>query len=131
MPWLELPVPLDELPIIEKPMQTFEFVGPLHAMGTTSGFPVVDVVVDAAMRGDREALLSHVGGSSGSSALLGGAGIVIAGAEDAGSFARALDRLTAASLRARLGARGRELALGQGWNRHIEKLRTLYARVRS
>ena len=68
--------------------------------------------------------------SNGSSELLGGAGIVIADAEDAGSFARALDRLTDPSLRARMGARGRELALGRSWNRHIEKLRTLYARLR-
>ena len=56
---------------------------------------------------------------------------MIADAEDADSFAHALDRLTDASLRSRLGARGRELALGQSWNRHIEKLRALYARVRS
>ena len=69
--------------------------------------------------------------SNGSSELLDGAALVIADAEDTDSFAHALDRLTDASLRSRLGARGRELALGQSWSRHIEKLRTLYARVRS
>ena len=68
---------------------------------------------------------------NGSSELLGGAGIVIADAEDVAGFADALDRLTDASLRRRLGARGRELAMGHSWIRHIEKLRTLYARVRS
>ncbi len=68
---------------------------------------------------------------NGSSELLGGAGIVIADAEDAEGFASALDLLTDASLRRRLGARGRELALGLSWSRHIEKLRALYAAVQT
>lgn len=56
--WLDLPVAFDALPSIPDPAATFELVGPLHTPGTSSGIPIVDEVVGAAVRGDRAALLA-------------------------------------------------------------------------
>jgi UDP-glucose:(heptosyl)LPS alpha-1,3-glucosyltransferase len=69
--------------------------------------------------------------SNGSSELIADAGIVLDDAEDADGFALALDRLTDASLREELAAKARALTLGLGWDRHVEQLRALYARVHS
>ncbi len=56
--WFDLPVAFDALPSIPDPETAFEFVGPSHPPGTSSGIPVIDEVVGAAVRGDREALLT-------------------------------------------------------------------------
>jgi UDP-glucose:(heptosyl)LPS alpha-1,3-glucosyltransferase len=69
--------------------------------------------------------------SNGSSELFANAGIVLDDAEDACGFAQALDRLTDASLREELAAKARALTLELSWDRHVEQLRALYARVRS
>lgn len=56
--WMELSLPLDDLPLISQEEAGFEFVGPLHPPTTRVDIPVVDIVVDAVLEGDRETLLA-------------------------------------------------------------------------
>ncbi len=58
--WVQLDVAIDSLPNISLEAAGYEFVGPLHPSGTSSGIPAVDVVVDAVLREDRVTLLGMV-----------------------------------------------------------------------
>ena len=64
--------------------------------------------------------------SNGSAEILADAAIVVRDPEDAGGFARALDRLADAGERRRLGARGREIACAFSWTAHVQALHALY-----
>jgi UDP-glucose:(heptosyl)LPS alpha-1,3-glucosyltransferase len=66
---------------------------------------------------------------NGAAEILGGGGIVVAGAEDAASFARALERLADPAERRACGTAARAIAETLGWPRHIAGLRDLYARI--
>jgi UDP-glucose:(heptosyl)LPS alpha-1,3-glucosyltransferase len=68
--------------------------------------------------------------TAGAAELLGDAAVAVADPEDAAGFARALDRLSDPGLRQRLGAEGRRVAEAHTWQRCVEQLRALYARVR-
>ncbi len=68
-------------------------------------------------------------GSAGAASLLASAGIVIAQAGDVDGFASALDQLENPAERRKLGDRGREIALRNGWRETTDQLRALYART--
>lgn len=68
--------------------------------------------------------------AAGASELVARAGQVIESPEDAPGFAAAISRLSDPTLRDRLGAEGRRIALAHGWHAHAEALRAIYARVR-
>lgn len=55
--WIELPMPLEELPLISPDDAGFEFVGPLQSEDASVDIPVVDVVVSAVAEGDQAALV--------------------------------------------------------------------------
>ena len=63
--WVELTVPLQELPLISVEEAGAEFVGPLHPIEARSDIPVVDLVVDAVLAGDRARILGLVGTEEG------------------------------------------------------------------
>ena len=70
--------------------------------------------------------------AAGASELLADdAAVVIADAHDADAFAQALDSLSDAGERERLGNRGREIAEAHRWEVQIPKLRALYAECRA
>src|SRR5690606_37356858 len=58
--WLRLDVELESLPLISVEEAGYDFVGPLHPLDVTVGIPVVDVVVNAVVQGNRTALRSLV-----------------------------------------------------------------------
>ena len=55
--WMELSMPYESLPAIAASAVGYEFIGPLHPPGTSSGLPVVDSVASAIVQGDRGAIL--------------------------------------------------------------------------
>ncbi len=57
--WVELPVSLDELPVISPEESNYEFIA-LHPAGTVIDVPVVDQIVAAVAAGDRAMLLNLV-----------------------------------------------------------------------
>ena len=67
--------------------------------------------------------------AAGAAELLGKAGAIISDPEDAGAFAEAMDRLSDASLRERLGEIALGVAAANDWDAHVQKLRTLYRRL--
>jgi UDP-glucose:(heptosyl)LPS alpha-1,3-glucosyltransferase len=68
-------------------------------------------------------------GAAGAAELVAKAGSVIADPEDVQGFADAMERLSDASLRRRLGEIGVEIAASNDWDAHVQKLRALYRKV--
>lgn len=68
-------------------------------------------------------------GAAGAAELVGDAGVVVDDAEDVAGFSDALARLSDPRQRSRMADAGLELAARSGWQPHVEKLRSLYARV--
>lgn len=58
--WVDLEVSIDELPEVSGDEAFFEFAGALHPPGTSADIPVVDQVAEAAVNGNRDALLRMV-----------------------------------------------------------------------
>ncbi len=69
--------------------------------------------------------------AAGAAEIVGKSGVIISDPEDAAGFAEAMDRLSDAPLRRRLGEIAREVAMENGWDAHVEKLRALYRRVKA
>ena len=58
--WATLGVEYRALPTVSDPEKNFAFTGPVHAPDVRAGIPVVDQVVDAVVRGDRQGLANMV-----------------------------------------------------------------------
>jgi UDP-glucose:(heptosyl)LPS alpha-1,3-glucosyltransferase len=69
--------------------------------------------------------------TNGAADVLGDGSLVIEGAENANGFAQALNQLSDASNRRRLGAVARETAEGLSWDTHLSELRELFLQARS
>ena len=67
--------------------------------------------------------------AAGAAELVGKAGSIIFDPEDAQAFADAMERLSDASLRRRLGEIGADIAAANDWDAHVQRLRTLYRKV--
>jgi UDP-glucose:(heptosyl)LPS alpha-1,3-glucosyltransferase len=68
-------------------------------------------------------------GANGAAEVLGEGGLVVADPEDWAGFAAALDRLGDPAAREARGRAARDAALALGWERHVDALRALHARV--
>jgi hypothetical protein len=73
--WMELAMPLDDLPNISLEEAGYEFAGALHPIGARVDIPVVDEAVDPVVQGNRGALgrLAHVPGEDEPAPPTGGA----------------------------------------------------------
>jgi glycosyltransferase involved in cell wall biosynthesis len=67
--------------------------------------------------------------AAGAAELVGKAGAIVSDPEDAAAFAEAMDRLSDAPLREKLGDIALGVAAANDWDAHVAKLRALYRRL--